>query len=56
MPRKRYPLDVKKDTVAAFEASSKSLKEFSDAIDLVSKAVTVLLCGCGDFFNGHIFE
>ncbi len=39
MPRKRYPLDVKKDTVAAFEASSKSLKEFSDAIDIPESTI-----------------
>lgn len=39
MPRKHYAVDVKKDAVAAFEASSKTLKEFSDAIDIPESTI-----------------
>lgn len=39
MPRKHYPLDVKKDTAAAFEESSKTLKEFSDDIGIPESTI-----------------
>lgn len=39
MPGKRYQHDVKKDTVAAFEESSKTLKEFSNDIGIPESTI-----------------